>query len=333
MNADPRQQWVLSSSPHAHSGASVRGIMLTVVVALAPALLVAFCMFGWRALLLVAVCVVTCVVSEGIARRMMGRDSGIADMSAVVTGLLLAFNLPPGLPVWMAVFGSIVAILIGKQVFGGLGYNPFNPALVGRVVLFFSFPVAMNTWQQAALPFGGLDAVTTATPLGVWKTAWANGAAPVGYAGQFPLLSLFLGRQSGCIGEVSALALLVGGLFLVRRRCVSWQLPVCYLATVALFAGVLHALDPARNVSPAYHLCSGGLMLGAFFMATDMVTGPVTRRGRIVFGIGCGILTIVIRRWGGPAEGVSFAILLMNSVTPLINRYARPRVFGTVRAR
>ncbi|MBN1672946.1 MAG: RnfABCDGE type electron transport complex subunit D [Kiritimatiellae bacterium] len=319
---------MVSSSPHAHSGDSIRKIMVAVVIGLLPALVMAVYFFRLNALRLVATCVVTCVLSEWVARRLMKRNSGIGDWSAVVTGLLLAYNLPPGLPTWMAAVGSVVAIVIAKQLFGGLGYNPFNPALVGRVFLLVSFGLPMITWYEPVTRAGGLDAVTTATPLGEWKTAWTQGAAPDGFFGRYRLLDLLLGNQPGCIGEVSALALLIGGLFLVWRRCVRWHIPFIYLSTVFVFSGVLFLLDPVSNLSPFHHVLSGGLMLGAFFMATDMVTSPVTANGMLVFGAGCGVLTMLIRKWGGYPEGVSFAILIMNGFTPLINRATRPRPFG-----
>ncbi|MFN2350492.1 MAG: RnfABCDGE type electron transport complex subunit D [Kiritimatiellia bacterium] len=335
MTDDQKQpQWMVSSSPHAHAGDSVRRIMLTVIIALMPALAAAIRFFGWDALRLTLVCVATCVAAEFVARRIMGRDSGIGDLSAVVTGLLLAFNLPPALPTWMAVIGCLTAILVAKQVYGGLGYNPFNPALIGRIVLLISFPVAMTTWStwQIPSPAEGIAAVSTATPLGLLKTTLTSGG-PLPFAfDQATALQFFLGGRSGCIGEVSGLALLLGGLYLWHRRCITWHIPVCYLGTVAVFAGILWRLDPQHNLNPLFHLLSGGLLLGAIFMATDMVTTPVTPRGMIIFGIGCGLLTVIIRKWGGYPEGVSFAIVIMNAFTPLLNRATRPRVFGRRRA-
>ncbi len=320
---------LVSSSPHAHSGASIRRIMLDVILALLPALAVAVWQFGWDALRLAGVCVTTCVLAEAAARKAMARDLGIGDLSAVVTGLLLAFYLPPSLPSWMAAVGSLFAIIVAKQLFGGIGYNPFNPALIGRVALLISFPVAMTTWSRWTIPAPiGMDAVTTATPLGLVKTSLlTSGTLPFQFT-PATALDLFIGRQNGCIGEVSGAALLLGALYLLGRRCLSWHIPGFYLLTVAVFAGILRVADPAHNLPPLFHLLSGGLMLGALFMATDMVTSPVTRRGMAVFGIGCGLLTMIIRKWGGYPEGVSFAILLMNAVTPLINRATRPRVFG-----
>ncbi len=321
---------VVSSSPHAHEGTTIRRIMLDVIIALVPAFVAAVYFFGWDAIRLTAVCVGTCLAAEALTRKAMGRDIGITDLSAVVTGILLAFNLPPGLPSWMAVIGSLVAVIIAKQVFGGLGYNPFNPALVGRAVLLVSRAPEMTTWSswQIPCPAANVEAVTSATPLGLVKTALATGGPlPLAFDPRTAVDFLF-GNMNGCIGEVSALALLIGGIYLLWRRCISWQTPVFFIGTVLVFATILWRISPLTNMAPLFHMLSGGLMLGALFMATDMVTSPVTKKGMIVFGIGCGLLTIVIRKWGGYPEGVSFAILLMNAVTPLINRATRPRVLG-----
>ncbi len=320
---------IVSSSPHAHSGSSVRRIMLDVIIALVPALLVSVTFFGWDALRLTLACVITCLAAEALSRKAMGRNLGIDDLSAVITGMLLAFNLPPALPTWMAVVGSVFAVVICKQLFGGIGYNPFNPALAGRVMLLISFPVFMTRWSECTIPSPlNMDAVTSATPLGLVKTTiGSTDALPFTLDGA-TLLQLFVGNQNGCIGEVSAAALLLGGVYLLIRRCITWHIPVAYLATVAIFSGILWIHNPQQNLPPHFHLLSGGLMLGALFMATDMVTSPVTKRGMLVFGAGCGLMTVLIRKWGGYPEGVSFAILLMNAVTPLINRATRPRVFG-----
>jgi len=312
--------------------------MLDVIIALAPAMLASFYFFGWNAVRLVVVCVIASMATEAVCRKMMGRDMTLPDFSAALTGILLAFNLPPSLPSWMAVVGCVFAIGIAKQVFGGLGYNPFNPALIGRVALLISFPVAMTKWHNAMAParWVGLslatDGVTTATPLGAAKAALAMGKTLPACDGS-TMMHYMLGNMGGCIGEVSAVALLFGGIYLLYRKCISWHTPVSYIGTVAIFAFVLKALHPETNLPVAFHLLTGGLLLGAIFMATDMVTTPVTRKGMIVFGVGCGLLTMIIRRWGGYPEGVSFAILLMNSVTPLINRATKPRVFGTKRGR
>lgn len=323
----------ISASPHAHSGARVRGIMWTVILALIPALLWGFWLFGLPAIALTVTCVAVCVGMEALSQRLMQRAPSIGDGSAAVTGLLLAMCLPPELPLWMAAIGALVAIVLAKQVFGGLGYNPFNPALVGRVFLMISFPLAMIQWTAPNPPtVGEPDAVTTATPLAVWETEWQGEEDVAGFFEAYPWNDLFFGNQAGSFGEVSSFLLLLGGLFLLWRRCIYWQTPVFYLGSVALMAVILHGIDPHRYLPPAYHLFSGGLMLGAWFMATDMVTSPVTSRGMMIFGAGCGFLTMIIRVWGGYPEGVSFAILLMNAAVPLINRYTRPRVFGTRRS-
>jgi electron transport complex protein RnfD len=331
-------KFIVSTNPHAHSGDSVQRIMLDVIIALLPALLLSFHFFGWHAVRLVTTCVVGCVAIEALCRKMMGRDLGIFDLSAVVTGILLAFNLPPSLPCGMALVGCVFAIAIAKQLFGGIGYNPFNPALVGRVALLISFPVAMTKWHDALHParwtsmsWAWADGTTTATPLGAVKTAISMQQAPPIVWGNTTMLNYLMGNMSGCIGEVSALALILGGLYLLYRRCISWHIPVAYVGTVAIIAAILRVAQPEANMPVLFHLLGGGLMLGAIFMATDMVTSPLTKPGMLIFGAGCGVLTMVIRRWGGYPEGVSFAILLMNSITPLINRATRPRVFGQKR--
>ncbi len=327
---DSSAGWIVSPSPHTHSGDSVSRIMITVIVALVPSLVAGVIVFGWDTIRLTTICVATCVVAEYIVRTMMRRDIGITDWSAVVTGILLALNLPPTLPGWMAIVGSLSAIVVAKQLYGGIGYNLFNPALVGRCVLLISFPVAMTTWAVPAFVpnASAVDATTMATPLGAWKTAWASGNAPASFFETYPIRSLILGNRPGCVGETSVVALLLGGLILLWRRCISWHTPVLFIGTVAVFAGVLHQADPARNLPAAYHVFSGGIFLGAFFMATDMVTTPVTRSGMLIFGAGCGLITMIIRKWGGYPEGVSFSILIMNALTPLINRFTRPRTFG-----
>jgi electron transport complex protein RnfD len=300
--------------------------MLDVIIALVPAMIAAVYLFRMDAVRLIGTCVAACVLTEFLCRKAMGRDAGVADLSAIITGILLAFNLPPSLPTWMAIVGSVAAIAIAKQVFGGIGYNPFNPALVGRVVLLISCTAAMTTWDPPAIAQLAADATTTATPLGLAK-----------HGGPFALdthtmLSYFLGNKAGCLGEVSVLALLLGGAYLLFRRVISWQTPISYIATVAVLSGILWAIDSESNMPPHFHLLTGGLMLGAIFMATDMVTSPVTRKGMLFFGCGCGFLTVIIRKWGGYPEGVSFAILLMNAITPLINSATRPRIFGKRKA-
>ena len=320
---------VVGSSPHIHSGASVTRIMLDVVIALLPAAAAALFFFGWQAARLMTVCVATCLAAEWLCRRLMRRENSLGDLSALVTGLLLAFNLPPALPSWMAAAGSLFAIAIAKQVFGGLGYNPFNPALAGRAFLLISFTGPMTTWGASLI-----DATSTATPLGMVKEAFKAGApAPFAMNGGLTL-DFLLGNMNGCIGETSALALLIGALYLLYRRVISWHTPVAFIGTAALYAAVLHAVNPAASMPVHFHLLTGGLVLGACFMATDMVTTPTTPRGRLVFGVGCGLLTMVLRtvKSGAYPEGVSFAILIMNAFSPLINRATRNRVFGAAEA-
>ena len=317
----------LSSSPHIHSGASTEQIMFDVLVALSPAALLAVLLFGWSALVLLALAVGGCVACEMACQHFMGKPLSFRDNSAAVTGVLLALNLPPELPWWMVLLGSVIAILIGKQVYGGLGHNPFNPALVARVVLLISFPVQMTRWSAPKSLFFDVDGVTAATPLGEMKTAvMLTGKLPevlqAGYG------NFFLGTMSGCIGEVSALAPLLGAAYLLWKKVITWHIPFSFLASASLFSGLFWLVDGSRYPSPLFHLLTGGMLLGAFFMATDMVTSPVTPKGMILFGVGCGVLTILIRLFGGYPEGVSFAILLMNAATPLIDRYTRPRVFG-----
>lgn len=325
--SENEKKFIISTSPHTHSGDTVRKIMLAVLLALVPAFVVAVLRFGWDAIRLVVVCVSASVISEVISRKIMHRDIAIDDCSALVTGVLLAFNLPPSLPSWMAVAGTVFAIVIAKQLFGGLGYNLFNPALIGRVFLLISFTQYMTTWSSWYIP--QLDTITTATPLGMVKTSLVStGQLPLKFDNRM-MLDFFLGlNKNGCIGEISALALFIGGIYLLYRRCIYWQVPVFFISSVALFSGILWIIDPVHNMNPLFHILTGGVFLGAFFMATDMVTSPVTSAGMAIFGAGCGILTMIIRKWGGYPEGVSFAILLMNSVTPLINLATKPRIFG-----
>ncbi|NLW17282.1 MAG: RnfABCDGE type electron transport complex subunit D [Firmicutes bacterium] len=296
-----QKKLLMTSSPHQHSREDTSRIMLEVLMALAPAATLAVFFFGWRALALMLVAVGVAVATEAVIQKLSGRPITIRDYSAAVTGLLLAFSVPAGLPLWMVAVGSAFAIAIGKHVFGGLGNNPFNPALVGRAVLLASWPAQMTTWVA---PFTFL---TTATPLG-------GGAKPA-YG------SLFLGAIPGSLGETSALALIIGGLYLLWRGIIDWYIPVGYIGAVAVFTLVFGG-------DPLFHVLAGGLLLGAFFMATDPVTSPMTKRGRLIMGIGCGLITSVIRLWGGYPEGVTYAILIMNALTPLIDRYVRPVRFG-----
>lgn len=326
------QQVYLSSSPHVHSGGSTSKIMRAVIYSLLPACVVAVYFFGLPALFVLLLAVLGCLVCEAVCQRLMGQPVTVNDGSAVVTGILLALNLPPSSPWWMTLLGAFFAIAIGKQIFGGLGYNLFNPALVARVILLISFPVHMTAWTKPNPdPFSlGLDAVSAATPLGEWKTAvMLTGKMPESMQGG--TLDYLIGNMPGCVGEVSALALLAGAVYLFWRKILTWHIPLSYVGSVVVLSGLFWLADPGKYPSPVFHLVTGGLVLGAFYMATDMVTTPVSAGGMVLFGVGCGVLTVVIRLFGGYPEGVSFAILLMNAATPLIDRYVRPRTFGVAR--
>lgn len=322
-------QLYLSSSPHIHSGETTDKVMRLVIYALLPATALSIYFFGLPALGVLLICTLGCVAFEALACKIMARPQTIADGSAALTGILLALNLPPSSPWWLSLLGAAIAILIGKQVYGGLGYNPFNPALVARVVLLISFPVQMTSWT-APTPIGsGVDAVTAATPLGEMKTAvMLTGKLPEMATSGFS--NYFFGNMAGSLGEVSALALLLGGLFLLYKKIITWHTPISFIGTVVVVSGLFWLTDPTKYPNPLFHLITGGLILGAFFMATDMVSSPVTYKGMLIFGFGCGLLTVLIRLFGGYPEGVSFAILLMNAATPLIDRYTRPKIYGQV---
>jgi electron transport complex protein RnfD len=315
---------IISPSPHIHSGDSIPKNMYGVLIALIPAFLASLYFFGVGALIVTAVSVISCVLCEFLIQKFLFRkELSIGDGSAILTGVLLSMNLPSNFPVWMTVLGAFVAIGIGKMTFGGLGNNPFNPALVGRVVLLLSFPVQMTSWPVPKVwNMAYLDAETGATPLAMLKNHFGN----------LPDMTDFLlGRIGGSMGEVSAAALLLGLAFLLIRKITTWHIPASILATVFVFTGILHLADPAAYASPAIHLLSGGLLLGAVFMATDYVTSPMTKGGMLVYGVGIGIITVVIRVFGAYPEGVSFAILIMNAFTPLINARISPKRFGKVK--
>ncbi len=327
-------KFIISSSPHTHSGSSVERIMRDVLIALAPAFVAACFFFGMNAIRLTGVCVGTCLLTEWICRKLMKRENTLSDLSAAVTGVLLALNLPPSLPTWMAVAGSIFAIGICKQIFGGIGYNVFNPALAARAFMLISFTGAMTSWSSSewisSLAASAADATTGATPLGMIKEALKAGE-PLPKFTAATVARLFTGNINGCIGETSSLALLTGAAYLLYRKVITWHIPVAYIGTVFVYACILYVVNPEAAVLPHIHIISGGLLIGAFFMATDMATSPVTKKGMLIFGIGCGIITMVIRtvKTGAFPEGVSFAILFMNAFTPLINRGCRNKVFGT----
>ncbi len=307
----------VSASPHVHSGASSQRIMLDVIIALIPALIVSVALFGPRALAVAATTITTAVLVEYLARRAMKRHNTINDLSAVVTGLLLALNLPVSIPLWIAALGGIVAIVVVKQFFGGIGQNFVNPAIAARIVLLVSFPNAMGHWTEP-LVWKTADAVSSATPL--------VSLSPDNMAGLPSLYEMFIGIRSGSLGETCAAALIIGGVYLIVRKVISPSIPLAYIGTVAVISLIAGKGDFTYL---AYQLMSGGLLLGAIFMATDYSTSPINYKGRIIYGVGCGLLTVVIRLFGSLPEGVSYAILLMNIFTPLIERATTPKPFGT----
>ena len=321
----------VSPSPHQQSPETTRKLMYGVVIALLPALTASIYYFGMGAIIVTLTSVLSCVALEYLIQRFILKvKPSISDGSAVVTGLLLAFNVPSNLPVYIIVIGAIIAIGVAKMTFGGLGNNPFNPALVGRVFLLISFPVQMTSWPvPSGFKTGYADAVTGATPLGLLSEGVKNGEAVSAIMDKIPShMQLFYGQMGGSMGEVAALALIIGGIYLLWKKVITWHIPVTVLVTVALFTGILWMADPTKFADPLFHLLTGGLMIGAIFMATDYVTSPMTHKGMIIYGIGIGVITVLIRTWGAYPEGVSFAILIMNAFVPLLNMYIKPRRFG-----
>ncbi|GAY27281.1 RnfABCDGE type electron transport complex subunit D [Prevotella sp. MGM1] len=326
---------IVSLSPHAHGTDSVERNMYGVIVALVPALLASFYFFGLGSAVVCATSVLACVFFEwAITKFILNREQNtIMDGSAVLTGLLLGFNLPSNFPVWIIIIGALIAIGVGKMTFGGLGGNLFNPALVGRCFLLVSFPAQMTSWPVAGQLGAYTDATTGATPLSVMKYAIKSGDASL--LNQLPdSFSLLIGNGTtgagaGCIGEVCALALLIGLAYMLWKKIITWHIPVSIIGTVFIVSGLMHLVNPAY-ADPFTVIFSGGLMLGAIFMATDYVTSPMNSRGQLIYGVAIGFLTIVIRNWGAYPEGMSFAILIMNAFTPLINTYVKPKRFGEV---
>jgi electron transport complex protein RnfD len=339
----------LVSGPFEHQHSSVAMTMALVMLALLPATLFGLYQFGWPAIFLFAVTLASSLAAEAFSLRMAGKPIRIYlfDGSALLTGWLLAMSLPPWAPWWIGVVGAVIAIVIGKHIFGGLGQNLFNPAMVARVALLISFPLEMTTWitpqpilsvdapgllHSLAITFGGatgIDAVTGASLLGHVKTDLGRGIALTqAMPKDYSVLAMAIGDVRGSLGETSAVLLLVGGLFLIFQRIITWHIPLSMLATIALLATIFHGWNPDRYPDAAYHILSGGAMLGAFFIATDMVTSPVTRRGQLLFGAGVGALVYIIRSWANFPEGLGFAILLMNALTPLIDHYIKPRIYG-----
>lgn len=302
---------IASYPPYVRDEDTIEKIMYTVSAALLPAVAASVYFFGSRALTLLLVCVISSAGFEYLFNRIRKQEATFLDGSAILTGILLALNLPSNLPYWMAVMGSFVAIGIVKQLFGGLGYNIFNPALAARVFLLISFPVAMTSWP---VPFA-VDAQTAASPLGILKTEGLQAVSSIS------LWQAFSGSIGGSFGETSGLALLAGAVVLFWKRYITWLIPFSFIGTVFLFTGIFHLIDPSAYASPLFHMATGGLILGAFFMATDMVTSPVSKRGQLIFGLGCGLLTAIIRLFGGYPEGVSFAILIMNALVPLLDKW------------
>jgi len=327
---------IVSLSPHAHGTDTVERNMYGVIFALVPALLVSFYFFGLGSVVVLATSVAACVLLEWAINKFMLKNprNTVLDGSAILTGLLLGFNLPSNLPVWIIIIGAIFAIGFAKMPFGGLGNNLFNPALVGRAALLVAFPAQMTTWPKVGQLTSYLDAETGATPLAIMKQAIKDGKPSV--LDQLPdSLSLFLGNHpdgAGAMGEICALALLLGLAFMLWKKIITWHIPVSIIGTVFVFAGLLHLANPVY-ADPFSVILSGGLMLGAIFMATDYVTSPMTPRGQLIYGVAIGLLTVIIRNWGAYPEGMSFAILIMNAFTPLINNYVKPKRFGEVPAK
>jgi Na+-translocating ferredoxin:NAD+ oxidoreductase subunit D len=318
----------VSPSPHIHSDDSTRKIMYRVVYAMIPALLWSVFVFGLDALRVTLIAVAACLAFEYLIQKyLMKVTPSITDGSALVTGILLAFNVPAGIPWWIIVIGSLAAIGIGKLSFGGLGNNIFNPALVGRVFLLISFPVQMTSWPVTRQ--SEVDSVTSATPLGIIKEGLTNGTPVSQLLPELPATSdMLLGNIGGSLGEISALFLILGGLYMLFKKVITWHIPVSVIASVGIIAAIFWIADAQSYVNPVYHLLTGGLMLGAIFMATDMVSSPMTPKGQIIYGVGIGAITISIRLFGAYPEGISFAILIMNAFTPLINIYVKPKRFG-----
>ncbi len=338
------------SSPHTHSGDQTSRIMVTVMVALTPATLYGLYGFGWPAINLFIITLSTAIASEALCLRIAGKSvvATLADGSAALTGWLLAMSLPPWAPWWIGVLGSLFAIIVGKQIFGGLGQNVFNPAMLARVALLISAPIQLTYWVAPAPLFsasapGFLEGLAITFSTTTFTADGFSGATLLGQikigldqrqfvpqilAGNYQPVNAALGLESGSLGETSAVLLLAGGGWLLLRRIISWHIPVTMLGTVALMASIFYWIDPQKHPDPGLYLLSGGLILGAFFIATDFVTSPNTHLGQLIFGAGCGLLVYIIRTWGGYPEGVAFAVLLMNALTPIIDYYLRPRIYG-----
>jgi electron transport complex protein RnfD len=305
--------------------------MFGVVIALLPALFTSIFYFGYGAIIVITTSVVSCLLFEYLIQRFVfNKPISITNGSALVTGLLLAFNLPSNIPVFIVVIGSFIAIAVAKMTFGGLGNNPFNPALVGRVFMLISFPVQMTSWPvPAGFNTSYTDAITGATPLALIKEGLKNGESISQLVTQIPTpAQMFLGKMGGSLGEVAAVALLIGFIYLLVKKIITWHIPVSIIGTIAIFTTILWLINPEKNADPLFHILAGGVLLGAIFMATDYVTSPMNPKSMIIYGCGIGILTVIIRVWGAYPEGVSFAILIMNAFVPLMNTYIKPKRFG-----
>jgi Na+-translocating ferredoxin:NAD+ oxidoreductase subunit D len=319
----------VSSSPHVHSTVTVPQIMRGVIVAMLPAFGFSVYLFGLGALYVTLLAIVFCLALEYfISKYLLNKPATLYDGSAIITGMLLAFNVPSNLPWHIVLIGCVIAIGLGKMSFGGLGNNPFNPALVGRVFLLISFPVEMTPWPKPMATWS-LDAVTSATPLGILKDGLKAGESMDALMAQMPSYTdFFFGFQGGSLGEMSFFAILIGLIYMLYKKIITWHIPVSMVGTIVLMTGVFWVVDPLRYAHPVFHVLTGGVMLGAVFMATDYVTSPLTHRGMLIFGLGIGVITVLIRLFGSYPEGVSFAILIMNAFVPLINRYARQPRYG-----
>lgn len=329
-------KFIISPSPHVYGADTTSKLMRDVLLALIPAFAVTVAVYGVQALVLTGVAVISCILFEYLIQKFLVKGAvTITDYSAVLTGVLLAFNLPIGIPIWMVVMGSLVAIGVAKMSFGGVGCNPFNPALVGRVFLLLSFPVQMTMFDSPDMvreAAGGVaDAMSGATPLAYVKDALKNGVSVSEIMPNISYQNMLLGVKSGSFGEIAALALIFGFVYLLIRKVITWHIPVYIIGTMTLFTGVLWLINPEQYIDPLFHILTGGALLGAIFMATDYVTSPMSKKGMAVYGIGIGVITILIRVWGAYPEGISFAILIMNAVVPIINKYIKPARFGVVK--
>lgn len=324
-------QFNISPSPHIHGKVTTEKLMYGVVLALLPAVFTSVFFFGTGAIIVIATSVISCILFEYLIQRfILKKPLSVNDGSALVTGLLLALNLPSNIPLLPVIIGSLVAIGVAKMTFGGLGNNPFNPALVGRVFMLISFPVQMTSWPvPAGFSTGYTDAATGATPLAIIKEGLNNGESISQLMDKVPTsLNMLLGNMSGSIGEISALALLIGMVYMLFKKIITWHIPVSIIGSIAVFTALLWIIDPESNADPLFHILAGGVLIGAIYMATDYVTSPMNPKAMLIYGCGIGIITVIIRVWGAYPEGVSFAILIMNAFVPLMNTYIKPKRFG-----